>query len=205
MRNRLDIIASLESARKAQGLTQEDLAARAGTSRVTVGRVEAGFDPKLATVYEMARALGLELMVVPKGLANEVQSFIQSGGRMLAQPSGASAPDSVVAQALAASVLAHRDMKTLNLHKNEFTASNLARHLSESGVSSDTKSPNSGPTARDTAKRGVFQTNIGPYWPGPGGKGAGPGKPKEASSKGPAISPAAMARLHGVKLPKGDV
>lgn len=62
MTNRLSIIDTLESARKAQGLTQEELAQRAGTSRVTVGRVESGFDPKLATVYELARALGLELV-----------------------------------------------------------------------------------------------------------------------------------------------
>jgi len=96
MKNRLNIIQILEQARKIQGLTQEDLAKRAGTSRITVGRVEAGFDPKLSTIYEMARAMGLELTLIPKALAGEVQAFLRSGGRTLAQPPGASAPPSVV-------------------------------------------------------------------------------------------------------------
>lgn len=96
MKNRLNLIEVLEQSRKTQGFTQDDLARRAGTSRVTVGRVEAGFDPKLSTVYEMARALGLELTLVPKSLAGEVQAFLRSGGRTLAQPQGASAPPSVV-------------------------------------------------------------------------------------------------------------
>src|SRR5574343_209081 len=79
MTNRLNIVEVLEQSRKTQGLTQDDLAKRAGTSRITVGRVEAGFDPKLSTVYEMARALGLELTLVPKALAGEVQAFLRSG------------------------------------------------------------------------------------------------------------------------------
>jgi len=96
MQNRLNIIDALEAARKAQGLTQSELATRSGTTRVTVWRIESGHDPKLSTVYEMARALGLELMLVPKSLTGEVQSFLRSGGRSLAQPVGASAPPSVV-------------------------------------------------------------------------------------------------------------
>ena len=96
MTNKLNIVQILEQARKTQGLTQEDLAKRAGTSRITVGRVEAGFDPRLSTIYEMARAMGLELTLVPKALAAEVQAFLRSGGRTLGQPQGASAPPSVV-------------------------------------------------------------------------------------------------------------
>lgn len=104
MKNRLVIIDALEMARESQGLTQAELASRAGTSRVTVGRIESGFDPKLSTVYELARALGLELTLVPKSLYGEVEAFLRSGGRALAQPAGASAPPSVVD--LAAVVLA---------------------------------------------------------------------------------------------------
>lgn len=96
MKNKLIIIDALEAARESAGLTQAELAQKAGTSRVTVGRIEAGFDPKLSTVYELARALGLELTLVPKSLAGEVQAFLRSGGRALAQPVGASAPPSVV-------------------------------------------------------------------------------------------------------------
>ena len=96
MKSRFSIIETLEAARETQGMTQAELASRAGTSRVTVGRIEAGFDPKLSTLYELARALGLELTLVPKSLAGEVQAFLRSGGRALAQPVGASAPPSVV-------------------------------------------------------------------------------------------------------------
>jgi transcriptional regulator with XRE-family HTH domain len=96
MKTRLSIVETLEAARETQGMTQAELASRAGTSRVTVGRIEAGFDPKLSTLYELARALGLELTLVPKSLAGEVQAFRRSGGRALAQPVGASAPPSVV-------------------------------------------------------------------------------------------------------------
>lgn len=99
MKNRLNIIDALETARETQGVTQAELANRAGTSRVTVGRIEAGFDPKLSTVYELARALGLELTLVPKSLADEVQAFLRAGGRVLGQPAGASAPPSVVDRA----------------------------------------------------------------------------------------------------------
>jgi transcriptional regulator with XRE-family HTH domain len=191
MTNRLAIIDSLEAARKAQGLTQEELASRAGTSRITVGRVEAGFDPKLATVYEMARALGLELMVVPKGLAGEVQAFIQSGGRVLAQPSGAGAPDSVVAQALAVSAAAHRASDAvLRLQKNEFTASNLEKHLSGRATPAASKSQSPAPTVRSKTRDGLFPSRIGANWPGPGSMGVGP-----LATKGPSISPEARERL----------
>jgi predicted transcriptional regulator len=91
----LSIVDSLSASRKAQRLSQQDLADRAGTSRMTVVRVEAAQDPRLSTVYELARALGLELMLVPKSLSEEVQSFVRSGGKMLGQPIGASAPPSV--------------------------------------------------------------------------------------------------------------
>lgn len=198
MTNRLAIIESLEAARKAQGLTQGNLAARAGTSRITVGRVEAGFDPKLATVYELARALGLELMVVPKGLASEVQAFIQSGGRVLAQPSGAGAPDSVVATALAASAAVHRASDAvLRLQKNEFTASNLEKHLSGRTTPTAPTSPSPAPTVRSKTRDSLFPSRVGANWPGPGGMGVG-----LLTTKGPSISPEARQRLHGGKPPK---
>ena len=96
MIDELSIVDALKTARKSQGLTQAELANCAGTTRVTVGRIEAGLDPKLSTVYELARALGLTITLVPKSLASEVQAFLVSGGRTLAQPAGASAPPSVV-------------------------------------------------------------------------------------------------------------
>lgn len=95
----LSIVDSLTASRKAQRLSQQELADRAGTSRMTVVRVEAAQDPRLSTVYELARALGLELMLVPKSLSEEVQSFVRSGGKILGQPMGASAPPSLASLA----------------------------------------------------------------------------------------------------------
>lgn len=88
---------ALRDARRAAGLQQEELARRAGVSRMTVQRLEAGtIDPRVSTVLVLARALGLELLLVPAALRTEVEGFVQSGGRVLGQPSGVAAPPSIV-------------------------------------------------------------------------------------------------------------
>lgn len=93
----MSIITALVSARKSAGLTQAELAARAGLSRMTVQRIEAGdIDPRLSTLLEMARVLGMELMMVPGELRPDVEGFLRSGGRVIGQPPGAGAPQSVV-------------------------------------------------------------------------------------------------------------
>jgi len=75
-----DIIPSLALARKANHLTQAELAERAGLSRMTVQRLEGGsLDPRLSTLQEMARVLGLELVAVPSSLRPAVQALIASG------------------------------------------------------------------------------------------------------------------------------
>ena len=64
-----DLITHLAQARKAQQLTQAELAEKAGLSRMTVQRLESGsLDPRLSTLHEIARALGLELVAVPAAL-----------------------------------------------------------------------------------------------------------------------------------------
>ena len=66
-------------------------------SRLTVHRVEQGeIDPKLSTLLEMVRALGMELLLVPAVLRPELEAFVRAGGRLLGQPEGASAPRSIV-------------------------------------------------------------------------------------------------------------
>lgn len=88
---------ALEAARKLSGLTQEDLAARAGLSRMTVQRLESGkLDPRFSTLQEVARVLGLDIMLVPSALRKELEGFVRSGGRLLGQAPGADAPPSVV-------------------------------------------------------------------------------------------------------------
>jgi transcriptional regulator with XRE-family HTH domain len=90
------IVEELEQARKSASLTQDALAERAGLSRMTVQRTESGqIDPRVSSVMEMARALGMDVMLVPSALRPELESFVRSGGRFLGQPAGAGAPPSV--------------------------------------------------------------------------------------------------------------
>ena len=96
MPNESSIVHELESARKASRLTQAQLAERSGVNRMTVGRIESGLDPRLSTVQELARAMGMEIMLVPKALRIEIEGFVRSGGRLVSQPPGTSAPKSVV-------------------------------------------------------------------------------------------------------------
>lgn len=49
----------IKDARNQQGLTQTELAERAGVSRPTVARVESGDDVSTATLEKVAAALGL--------------------------------------------------------------------------------------------------------------------------------------------------
>ncbi len=51
----------LKDARNRQGLTQAELAERAGVSRPTVARVESGDDVSTATLEKVAAALGLTI------------------------------------------------------------------------------------------------------------------------------------------------
>lgn len=74
-----DLITSLAHTRKAQQLTQAELAESAGLSRMTVQRLESGgLDPRLSTLHELARVLGLELVAVPTALRASVQALIDT-------------------------------------------------------------------------------------------------------------------------------
>lgn len=96
-----NILDELQNARKATALTHQMLAQRAGVSRMTVQRTEAGkIDPRLSTLLVLARTLGMDLMLVPKSLRPELEDFVRSGGRFLGQPSGIGAPPSLVDELL---------------------------------------------------------------------------------------------------------
>lgn len=102
MSGMMSIVTDLVALRKEKGLTQAQLAALAGLSRMTVSKVEQQdvVDPQLSTLEAVARALGVEFVVVPRELRDTLESFIRSGGRLLAQPAGSAAPPSVVDQLL---------------------------------------------------------------------------------------------------------
>ena len=64
------LIEQLTLARKAAQMTQAELAEHAGLSRMTVQRLESGgLDPRLSTLSEMARVLGLQFQAsaLPEG------------------------------------------------------------------------------------------------------------------------------------------
>lgn len=84
-------------ARKAVALTQAEQARKAGLSRMTVQKVESGaIDPRLSSLEVLARALGMEIMLVPSSLRSSLEDFVRSGGKFLGQPAGIGAPASVV-------------------------------------------------------------------------------------------------------------
>lgn len=93
----IKLLDEIQRARKAAGLTHEHLADLARVSRMTVQRTEAGkIDPRLSTLLELSRSLGMDIMLVPKTLRPELEDFIRSGGRLLGQPPGVGAPPSVI-------------------------------------------------------------------------------------------------------------
>ena len=86
----------LAAHRRAARISQEELADSAGLTRMTIQRTEAGtVDPRWSSLLVMARALGLEFVLVPGELRPALEQFIHAGGKLLGQPPGAGAPASI--------------------------------------------------------------------------------------------------------------
>ncbi|TPW28236.1 helix-turn-helix transcriptional regulator [Martelella alba] len=67
----------LRQARLAAGLTQEELATRAGISRPRYRDIETGIAAARATtLINLARALGLEVMLVPQAVVPAVEALL---------------------------------------------------------------------------------------------------------------------------------
>jgi len=97
------LIQAFIQARQARQLTQAELAEKAGMSRMAVQKMEAGAtDPRLSSLLVLARALDLDLMLVPSALRPDLEAFARAGGRVLGQPAGIDAPGSVIDELLAA-------------------------------------------------------------------------------------------------------
>lgn len=65
---RYEIVELLKTARKAQDITQEDLAARVGTKKSNISRFESGrYNPSLDFLIKVSNSLGLQLQITVKG------------------------------------------------------------------------------------------------------------------------------------------
>ena len=72
---------SIRLAREAQGLSQRALGDRAGVPQASISKVESGaVDPQVSTLTALARAMGLELMLVPRHAVPAVQSLLRTIG-----------------------------------------------------------------------------------------------------------------------------
>lgn len=95
------LVEELARARAAAGLSQQALADSAGVTRMTIQKLESEHvDPRLSTLEVLARALGMELMLVPQSIRPDLEDFVRAGGKLLGQAPGVSAPGSIVDEIL---------------------------------------------------------------------------------------------------------
>ena len=66
----------LSAARERAGVTQAEIARRLGVSAANVSRIETGSDLRVSTLTELARALQLEPMLIPKALVPAVRAML---------------------------------------------------------------------------------------------------------------------------------
>ena len=72
------IAGSLRNARRAKGLTQRALGKKAAVPQSYISKIENGaVDLRVSSLVELARALNLELMLVPRKTVSAVQSIIR--------------------------------------------------------------------------------------------------------------------------------
>jgi predicted transcriptional regulator len=79
-----DLSTNLRSRRRALGLTQDVAAKKAGLTQANYSLIEQGkSDPRYATLSDIARALSLEIVLVPTELVEVVRSIVDadSGSR----------------------------------------------------------------------------------------------------------------------------
>lgn len=71
------LLAQIRAARAKAGLSQRALSQRTGLTQSHISQIETGqIDPGLSPLIDLARALDLELLLVPKRLLPGLQSLI---------------------------------------------------------------------------------------------------------------------------------
>jgi transcriptional regulator with XRE-family HTH domain len=75
----LTILKDLAEVRRAQAISQGELASRSGLDQAQLSRIEAErVDPRLSSLVQIARALGQEIVLVPQGSLSAVRAVIRS-------------------------------------------------------------------------------------------------------------------------------
>jgi transcriptional regulator with XRE-family HTH domain len=80
---------ALRAARDARSLSQASLGQRLGMSQAQISLIERGLsDPRLSTIQNIAGALDLQLVLVPRSVAPAVQALVEAaaGRREGGQP-----------------------------------------------------------------------------------------------------------------------
>lgn len=68
----------LKSARQEKGLSQRALSLKTGIQQTQISRIESGqADLRVSTLVELARSLGLEVVLIPRSLLPAVNSITQ--------------------------------------------------------------------------------------------------------------------------------
>jgi transcriptional regulator with XRE-family HTH domain len=87
-----DLVREVQSQRVKAALSQRALAARSGLTQAHISQIETGrLEPGLSSFIEMARALDLEVVLVPKKLLPAVQGVLRPSADGLSPEDGQSA------------------------------------------------------------------------------------------------------------------
>ena len=88
------LAAELKQMRKKVGLTQKELGKKTGIPQSHVSRIENGeVDIQTSSLVEIARVLGLELMLVPRELTTAVEGLMRGLRNDTAEPFRMYIPD----------------------------------------------------------------------------------------------------------------
>ena len=72
-----ELIDALKAGRRARGLTQRALSEKAGVPQSHISKIESGaVDIKLSSLIELARALDLEVLTIPRRYLPAVQALV---------------------------------------------------------------------------------------------------------------------------------
>ena len=98
-----DIAALIKAARKAKGLTQQALGKRVGLPQSHISKIENGaVDLQLSSLAEIARALDLEIRLVPRRALPAVEGVVRAHVAAFSDDAARRAPPLIVSSPRAA-------------------------------------------------------------------------------------------------------